>query len=92
MGTDWTITDYEDESSRTEKYEWRLPANDQEHVAETTTPGALLIKPEDISLVPTKAPTESGVQHGWLEWTDESAPDPNWYIAGSTGEVLGRND
>jgi hypothetical protein len=83
MANRWTIDDPEDQ--RTEQYEWRVPENDQEHVAETVPPGDLMIKPEDITLIPTKSPTQSGVQWGEDAWTVNSQPTAAWYIY---GEIL----
>jgi hypothetical protein len=83
MGTDWDINP--DKPEKVEKYKWRLPANDQQHVEETVAPGDLQIKPRDISLVPTNAPKQSGVQSGWSDWSYESVPDSSWYVR---GEIL----
>jgi hypothetical protein len=80
MANDWTIEANKPEKS--EDYEWRLPANDQEHVEQTVAPGDLLIKPEDISLKPTNSPKQSGIQHGLDDWTVESGIDSSWYILG----------
>ena len=80
MANRWTV---EGPLDKTEQYEWRLPANDQEHVEQTTAPGDLLIKPKDISLKPTASPKRSGVQHGADDWNFTSIPDTNWYILGS---------
>jgi hypothetical protein len=70
--------------SRVDKYEWRLPNNDQLHVEQTVGPGDLLIKPEDISLKPTKSPKRSGIQHGQDDWDFDPIPVTRWYVASET--------
>ncbi len=80
MANTWTIN--ADEPDRDEVYEWRLPANDQQHVEMTVAPGDLLIKPKDISLVPTNAPKKSGLQHGISDWTLEAGVVSDWYVLG----------
>ena len=82
MANRWTIDD--GEPDRTDKYEWHVPNLDQQHVAETTSPGALRIKPSDITLKPTKAPEQSGIQHGWNNWNNQVEPTlGGWYLYGS---------
>ena len=81
MANRWTIDD--GEPDRTDKYEWHVPNLDQQHVAETVTPGGLMLKPKDISLVPTMAPKQSGIQYGWNTWETQVEPSAgNWYIFG----------
>jgi hypothetical protein len=82
MGNEWEIDDSTPRKDE-EEYEWRAPGNDQEHVEETTAPGDLNIRPGDIELKPTLAPTQSGVQSGESDWTFTSQPDSNWYVYGS---------
>lgn len=83
MGNRWTIN--AEEPAKTEKYEWHVPNNDQQHVEQTTTPGDLRIKPKDISLIPTLSPERSGVQWGAEGWNDVSAPGGAnaWYVIGA---------
>ncbi len=80
MGKSWTVNSTS--PAKEETYEWRLPANDQQHVEETVAPGDLKIKPKDISLIPTLAPKKSGVQSGLSDWTFSSVPDSKWYVRG----------
>lgn len=80
MGTDWDVN--ADLPDKGEVYEWRLPANEQQHVEQTVAPGDLQIKPKDISLVPSNAPTQGSIQSGWSDWTYESQPDSSWYVRG----------
>ena len=81
MAKSWTVND--GEPDKTDKYEWHLPNNDQQHVEQTTTPGDLRIKPKDISLIPTMAPKRSGIQHGWNNWNNQVEPTLGvWYIYG----------
>jgi hypothetical protein len=84
MGNNWTIE--ADKPQKSEIYEWRLPANDQEHVEQTVAPGDLLIKPEDISLIPTNSPKRSGIQHGLDDWDIEQGQASDWYVLGSIAE------
>ncbi len=83
MGNNWTIN--EDQPDKEETYEWRLPENDQQHVEHTVAPGDLMIKPKDISLKPTTAPKQSGIQSGLSDWTLEQGVTSDWYVL---GEVL----
>lgn len=80
MGNNWSIND--NKPALAEKYEWRVPEIDQEHVEETTAPGDLKIKPKDISLIPTNSPKQSGIQSGQSDWSFDSGVDPDWYILG----------
>ena len=82
MGNKWEVD--ENDPARTEKYEWRLPNNDQQHVEQTTSPGELRIKPKDMSLVPTLAPSRSGIQHGQNDWNfvDDASDRTAWYLQG----------
>ena len=81
MAKSWTVND--GEPDKTDKYEWHLPNNDQQHVEQTTTPGDLRIKPKDISLIPTMAPKRSGIKHGWNNWNNQVEPTLGvWYIYG----------
>lgn len=82
MAKRWTVND--GEPDKTDKYEWRVPNNDQQHVSQTVVPGDLMIKPKDISLIPTMAPKQSGIQHGWNNWNNQVEPTlGSWYIYGS---------
>lgn len=84
MANRWTIND--GEPDRTDKYEWHVPKDDaqQQHVQQTVTPGDLRLKPSEISLVPTMAPKQSGIQHGWNNWNNQVEPTLGaWYIHGS---------
>jgi hypothetical protein len=83
MGTDWDVN--ADTPDKGEVYDWRVPANDQQHVAETVSPSDLTIKPKDISLIPTNPPATGSLQSGWNDWTFESQPDSSWYV---TGEII----
>lgn len=78
----WTPTDG---PSKGDKYEWRLPANEDQHGEQTVAPGDLRIKPKDLSLIPTKAPKRSGVQWGADGWDFENQPDSSWYV--QTGPI-----
>jgi hypothetical protein len=80
MADRWTI---EDGPAKTDKYEWRLPNNEEQHMEQTVAPGDLMIKPKDMTLVPTKSPTRSGIQHGLDDWNFTSVPDTDWYIRGT---------
>lgn len=84
MADSWTIE--ASKPAKDEKYDWRLPANDQQHVEHTVAPGDLRIKPKDISLKPTNSPKQSGVQSGLDDWTIESGIDTTWYIRGQITE------
>jgi hypothetical protein len=64
-----------------DKYNWRLPVKDEQQ-AQTVAPGDLLIRPEDMTLVPTQPPKTSGLQHGQQDWTYTNVPDTSWYIWG----------
>jgi len=80
MPTDnWT---YEEGPSKTDKYEWRIPNNEDQHGEQTVAPGDLAVKPKDLTLVPTKPPARSGIQHGTEDWNYTSIPDMNWYVWG----------
>jgi hypothetical protein len=80
MGDDWTIN--ENGPPKGDHYEWRSPNNEDQHSEQTTDPGDLMIKPEDLSLVPTNSPTRSGVQWGQDGWDYTTTPDSDWYIQG----------
>jgi hypothetical protein len=80
MAKSWTINS--NKPSKLEQYDWHFPDNDQEHVEHTSAPGDLLIKPEDISLIPTLAPEPSGIQSGQSDWTVQSGVDTKWYVFG----------
>jgi hypothetical protein len=81
MGNDWTIDDSTPRKDA-EEYKWHAPNNDMEHVTETTAPGDLNIKPEEIALTATLAPARTGVQHGLSDWNYTSQPDDSWYVWG----------
>jgi hypothetical protein len=83
MGKKWTVN--ANDPARTEKYEWRVPNNENQHVEQSTSPKDLRLKPKDISLVPTLAPKRSGIQHGHVDWNYVSDPSGGsaWYIAGA---------
>ena len=80
MGNSWSVE--ANQPDRDETYEWRLPANDQQHVEHTVAPGDLLIKPQDISLVPTNSPKKSGIQSGISDWDLETGVVSDWYVLG----------
>lgn len=80
MADEWTV---EDPISNLEKYEWRVPENEDQHGEQTVAPGDLLIKPGDLNLIPTKSPTRSGIQHGQDDWNYTSVPDTSWYVFGT---------
>ncbi len=75
----WTPVDG---PAKGDKYEWRLPSNEDQHGEQTTAPGDLLIRPQDLALVPTKSPERSGIQWGSDGWDFENAPDHSWYVIG----------
>lgn len=83
MADRWTV---EDPIEKSERYEWRLPNNEDQHGEQTTAPGDLLIKPGDLELVPTLSPKRSGVQFGADAWNFTSVPDTNWYVLGSISD------
>lgn len=85
MANRWTP---EGGPSKTDKYEWRSPSNENQHAQETVAPGDLRIKPKDLSLNPTISPERSGIQYGQDTWnfTSENVPDQTWYIFGSIPE------
>jgi len=83
MGNDWDVVSDSTPKKDEEEYEWHAPGNDQEHVEETTAPGDLNIKPEEIALTATLAPARTGVQHGLSDWNYTTQPDPSWYYYGS---------
>ena len=94
----WTT---EEGPAKTDQYEWRLPNNEDQHGEQTVAPGDLMIKPKDLALVPTNAPTRSGVQHGQHDWNFTNAPDSNWYVLADSietstktaaGSVISRQD
>jgi len=87
MANRWEIED--NEAWRTERNDWRVPKNDLEHAEETVPPGDLMIDPQKLELVPTLAPTESGIQHGQWHWSDENQPSDTWYIH---GEIIQDDD
>lgn len=77
----WTIND--DIPDKGDKYEWRLPNNDKEHMEQTIAPGDLLIKPQDMDVILTNSPKQEGLQHGADAWTFSNVPDTSWYVRGS---------
>jgi len=81
----WTKDDSENELEQAgDKYEWRLPKNEDQHQQETTAPGDLLIKPEDFDAVPRKTPSGfPGVQTSEQEWSYQSQPDSTWTVTDS---------
>ena len=83
MANRWKIN--AEEPSKLEKYDWHVPNDEQQHVQETSSPGALRIKPKDISLKPTISPKRSGVQSGSDFWDFVSDPQGTeaWYVQGS---------
>lgn len=83
MADRWTV---EDPIEKSERYEWRLPNNEDQHGEQTTAPGDLLIKPGDLELVPTLSPKRSGVQFGADAWNFTSVPDSSWYVLGSISD------
>lgn len=80
MADEWDVEEIIDQS---EKYDWHLPNNEDQHSEQTVAPGDLMVKPEDLDLVATLAPKQSGVQHGVNDWTYENAPDSEWFSQGS---------
>jgi hypothetical protein len=86
MANEWSVND--ELPAKTEKYDWRVPDIDQQHVAQTTAPGDLRIKPKDISLRPTISPKRSGIQHGADDWNFVSDPSGTnaWYVEGSIAQ------
>jgi len=84
LGNRWTIEDGNTDPGKSDRYEWRLPENDNKHVEEALAPGDLLIKPSKITLKPTLSPKASGVQHGWEDWTKQTFTDSGtWYSYGT---------
>ncbi len=82
MGTNWEVN--ENAPEKDEKYEWKLPENEAQHQQETVAPGDLRLKPKDVSLVPTNAPKQSGIQSGQAFWTVQSGvTSSGWYILGT---------
>lgn len=85
MATDWTVNDGTVTPGKAGKYAWRLPtsSDSEQHQAQIVTPGGLLIKPSQITLIPTKSPKRSGLQHGADDWNYETAPlSSDWYSFG----------
>ena len=78
----WTIDETEKVlNADGDKYEWRLPNNESQHVQETTAPGDLLIKAEDMTDVPRKVPSgEKGVQTSEQEWSFHNQPSSSWTV------------
>jgi hypothetical protein len=76
----WTPVDG---PSKSDEYEWRSPNNEDQYAEQTTAPGDLRIKPEDLALKPTNSPKLSGIQWGADAWTVTNIPDPDWYVLGS---------
>ena len=79
----WTPTD---EVSKLDKYEWKSPSGTTEHEEQTTGPGDLMIKPKDLTLIPTNSPKRSGLQWGQDAWNYSNAPDQTWYIFGGISD------
>lgn len=73
-----------DPLDKSDKYSWHMPLRDQQHVKDTVAPGDLSLKPSQIQLKPTKAPTRSGIQHGQDMWDFTATPSSaGWYIHGT---------
>lgn len=81
--SNWNI---EDPIDKSDKYEWRLPNNEDQHIEQTVAPGDLMIKPEDVDLIVTLAPKKSGIQHGQVDWSYDNILDSSWYIYGFVEE------
>lgn len=79
MADEWTPVDGPDKGDR---YNWRIPSNEDQHIEQTVAPGDLMIRPEDIALNPTLSPERSGIQHGADDWNFENEPDSTWYVFG----------
>ena len=84
MTNRWTP---EDPIPKSDKYEWHAPLADKQHAKDTVAPGDLMIKPQDITLKPTKSPERSGVQHGQDTWDFTATPSASgWYVFGTIEE------
>lgn len=84
MANQWDIEDGNMSPGKSDRYEWRLPENGEQHQSQTVTPGQLLIKPSDLTLIPTLSPKQSGLQHGIDDWNlDAFIDDGTWYSLGS---------
>lgn len=82
MANKWDVEDGNSAPGKSDRYEWRLPDNGEQHQAQIVTPGGMLIKPGDITLIPTLAPKQSGLQHGTDDWTVVTRPTSSWYVLG----------
>lgn len=83
MASRWSIEDGNTAPGKLDRYEWRVPENADQHQSQTVTPGQLLIKPEDIDLIPTLSPKQSGIQHGIDDWALDTFTDAgDWYAFG----------
>ena len=73
----WTEVD---EPFYPSSYDWRVPENEEQHMSETQNPGALLLKPKNVTLEPIEiqVPAER-------KWDISDEPDDGWYIL---GEIL----
>lgn len=83
MANQWDIEDGNLSPGKSDRYEWRLPENGEQHQEQTVTPGQLLIKPSQITLRPTLSPKQSGIQHGLDDWSYDVAPTSAWYVYGA---------
>lgn len=85
MPNSWTINSfYGVAGDGFEKFEWRLPSNEDQHGEQTSGPGGLLIKPGDLNLIPTISPKRSGIQHGVDDWNITTYSDTGvWYSLNS---------
>lgn len=81
MADEWTK---EEGPAKTDKYEWHLPNNEEQHMEETVGPGDLMIKPKDMTLVPLNSPSQNTYQSGHDAWTFTSVPDTSWYVIGAS--------
>lgn len=80
MAKSWTI----ESPNLSEKNEWHLPNDDQQHVEQTVNPEDLMINPEDITTEVTLAPERSGIQYGWLAWNNSvEVAGGQWYLFNS---------
>ena len=79
MAKTWTF----EQTDLSERDEWHLPNDEQQHVEQTVNPEDLMINPEDITTEVTQAPERSGIQYGWLAWNNQvEVAGGQWYVSG----------
>lgn len=83
MANRWTI---QDPVPKSERNNWAFPSDRDQHITDTVAVDDLDVNPEDIDVMVTKAPTESGIQSGEWKWDSTNVPDTTWYSWGSIAE------